>query len=413
MNHDMPRSATCNGTTKLGTTCRNYAKNGHSSCRHHPEQLKLPIRDHVTGKRNTDTEDPSIVAQSNGKSNLYYNAQSGTQNINSGNGNQFPEAKFEGDVKFYQTGIENCGNHYNTNNVNNKTTISEQKVPETPEEYHTYVLNYTINNLPGFQFDHEDRARKAAELLSNDIDGDFAVDRELAQKVIKLDMFDFMILCDNSYSMRNKQGVLQDTLKRLSKVANILTPKGICIRFLNTIKDGDNDYDGLSAEDIEKRFKKIEFKKGSMLGTAVDKKIVEVLTAQAQSGELKRPVIVIIITDGEPRKEPRDTLMKAIKSCKESEAIKSLGRAAVVFIVAQIGKSASATGFLHELETDKRVSGMVYCSVESLNRQHTDKGSLSPAGDAQSKANIERENMTLNPALYEALLALLLFDSDR
>ncbi|KAF2963015.1 hypothetical protein GQX73_g10564 [Xylaria multiplex] len=190
----MPGSATCNGTTKEGNICRNYAKNGHSFCRHHPGQLK-PIRDHITDSSNTNAENPGVTIQSNDQSHLYYNAQSGTQSNNLGSGNQFHGAKFESAVNFYQNRNENCGNHYNTNNVHNTTTISGQNVPETREEYRTCVSNHTINNPHGFEFDHKERTKEVAGLLSNDVDNNFALGRELAQKVIKLDMFDSKILC--------------------------------------------------------------------------------------------------------------------------------------------------------------------------------------------------------------------------
>jgi nitrogen regulatory protein PII-like uncharacterized protein len=98
--------------------------------------------------------------------------------------------------------------------------------------------------------------------------------------------------------MRRRQPALKSTLIRLAKIANILTPTGISLRFLNHNKDSNGDFDDLFIEDVERKINEVEFKKGSRLGTVVKDKIVEPIIKKAQSRKLRKPVLVLIITDG-------------------------------------------------------------------------------------------------------------------
>lgn len=98
--------------------------------------------------------------------------------------------------------------------------------------------------------------------------------------------------------MKKHKEVLKITLKRLATIANVFTPKGISLRFLNYDKDNGGDFDALSAEDIEKKFNTVEYKSGSQLGTRLKEKIITPILKKAQRGELKKPIIVMLITDG-------------------------------------------------------------------------------------------------------------------
>ncbi|KAI0411375.1 hypothetical protein F5X98DRAFT_383817 [Xylaria grammica] len=431
---------TCSGETKAGEPCRAAPMTGHSFCRHHlpkpnpgqseppllePPQKALAIRSHAPASHNPedssddseDTISSSPEVEKPGKEtgkefsshdhSSQYNAQhGGRQSNNTGSGNQFPSARFHGNVSFRSTTNNNNNGHYGDiiNNsavhVNNVTEAKQEKQPETPREYRIYITNFTSNNLSGFVFDYEELAKKAAD-LTNGANNNFDLDPKFAPGVVKLDVFDFMILCDNSRSMMLRPALLKSTLKRLAKIANILTPTGISLRFLNYDKDGNGDFDGLFMEDVERKFKEVGFKTGSRLGTVLRDKIVEPIIAKAQSRTLEKPVLVLIITDGKPSGENPDTLRDAIHSCKQSADIQYYGSAAVVFIVARLGSSTSAKRFLGEIENDEAIQGMVYCSADGLNRQDA----LPLSGDATSPpGGGERENTT---RVIELLLAAL------
>ncbi|TRX93519.1 hypothetical protein FHL15_005491 [Xylaria flabelliformis] len=357
----------------------------------------LPIRNRATTTINADQQGANLrdegvgsTFQGNGNSNQY-NSLGADQNIVSGSGSQFPRAEIKGDVNISSTDNRRNGNttENNTMNVNSNTMI--QQLSKGHQSYHSCIFNFASNHLRGFELNFEELATKAADLESGK-EVDLDIDPTLAPKIIKLNIFDFIILCDNSRSMTSKRQVLGNTLKRLAKVASVLTRTGISIRFLNHGQIRDNDLNNLFPDDVKQRVEEVQFERGSKLGTALKTKIVDPIIEKAQSQKLKRPVIVMVITDGEPHGEPSGTLRDAIYSCKRSKAIQSYGSAAVVFVVARIGQSKSAEKFLGELESDDKIKGMVYCSANGLNRQQ----------ELPKSGGSDRENITL---VIELLLA--------
>ncbi|KAI0551310.1 hypothetical protein F4679DRAFT_539969 [Xylaria curta] len=393
---NMSTPSLCSGTNRDGRRCRNYPCKGTSVCFQHRPRLALPIRNRAATSNDVEDQQRSNMRnkgmgstfQGNDNSNQY-NSLGADQNNVLGSGSQFPRAKIKGDVNI--TSREGNTIEHNTANSNNNTII--QQLPKATQLYHSCIFNFASNNLRGFDFNYEELAAKAAD-LANSKEAIFDIDPVLAPKIIKLGVYDFIILCDNSRSMKSKKQVLGNTLKRLAKVASVFTRTGVSIRFLNHGSISDKDLNNLSPDDIKQRVEKVQFKKGSKLGTALKAKIVDPIIEEAQSQKLKRPVIVTIITDGEPHGEPSGTLRDAIYSCKRSEAIQSYGCAAVLFVVARIGKSESAERFLNELESDEKIKGMVYCSADGLNKQQE----LPPSGES------DKENITL---VIELLLAAL------
>jgi hypothetical protein len=109
----------------------------------------------------------------------------------------------------------------------------------------------------------------------------------------------------------NRIEVLKDTLRRIAEFATILTPEGISIRLLNYEQDETGDYDNLRTVDqIERLIDRIRFENGTPLGTVLDRKIVQpLILKKAENGTLKKPLIVVTITDGEvsPSYQPLDS----------------------------------------------------------------------------------------------------------
>ena len=89
---------------------------------------------------------------------------------------------------------------------------------------------------------------------------------------------------------------LKDTLRRVAEFATILEPTGISVRFLNY----NEDFNGLvDAKEIEERVAKVPFSGGTRLGEVLDYKIVQPMVIQkVREQRLKKPVLVVLITDG-------------------------------------------------------------------------------------------------------------------
>jgi hypothetical protein len=206
---------------------------------------------------------------------------------------------------------------------------SDSEPPVTTEEYHVYISEFiTKNNLTAFHDPNDPRVHELALNAANKaekITTEFGLSPELTPKLTKLALYDFVILCgrgppfpflcnhcippwtaakpqiDDSSSMQCEQRIpaLKDTLKRVAEIATILEPSGIAVRFLNY--NSDRKFDNLvSIEDIQAKVEAVKFEGCTKLGTVLDRKIVQpMIIRKAISKSFEKPVIVVIITDGE------------------------------------------------------------------------------------------------------------------
>jgi hypothetical protein len=100
----------------------------------------------------------------------------------------------------------------------------------------------------------------------------------------------------------NRMPALQDTLERVANFATILNPQGISIRFLNHEGDGSGHFDRLRTVEDIKKMANVPCSGSTRLGGVLNEKIVTpMILEKAAKGALKKPVIVVIITDGEVR----------------------------------------------------------------------------------------------------------------
>ena len=92
--------------------------------------------------------------------------------------------------------------------------------------------------------------------------------------------------------------VLKDTLERVARFATYLKPTRISLHFLNHTTD--HGFDDLkSVEEIMNKVENIGFSGGTRLGTELNEQVVKPLIKKAEQHEIRRPLIVMIITDGE------------------------------------------------------------------------------------------------------------------
>jgi hypothetical protein len=107
---------------------------------------------------------------------------------------------------------------------------------------------------------------------------------------------------DDSGSMKigKRIATLTKTLQSVADWATRLEPRGISVRFLNHEGDSDQHFDGLvDVPTIQDRIYKVKFGGGTMLGTMLDEKIINPFLLRMERLENKRPLIAVIITDGE------------------------------------------------------------------------------------------------------------------
>lgn len=111
--------------------------------------------------------------------------------------------------------------------------------------------------------------------------------------------------------MYKHKEAMQRTLRELVKISSLLLPKGITIQFLNTNSDKKDLYENIDTGDkVDNIFKDASFLaikrmvwRSPEIGDVVNRDIVHpMIIRKARAGELKRPVITIMLTDAEVRK---------------------------------------------------------------------------------------------------------------
>jgi len=210
----------------------------------------------------------------------------------------------------------------------------------------------------------------------------------------KVGLYDVIVFCDDSGSMLvdNRFDDQRDVVKRISRIAHTYNRAGISLRFINFLDD--DGYNRLSHGDINSAISHVFPNGTTRLGTKLLEKVVLPFVIEpARRGELRRPVLISMITDGEvlslpsspplrstanvfsplqPTEENVDTLKWTILACKD-ELRKNLnahgtpyGESAVTFQINRIGDSPESKKYLDRLADDPEIAGLIHCNDETL-----------------------------------------------
>jgi len=161
-------------------------------------------------------------------------------------------------------------------------------------------------------------------------------------------------------------------LERVSFAATLFDADGISIRFMNTDLSGVRDQQGRPLQDgvateaqIEQIMRGVQFKGLTPMGTSLRKKVIdEIVLQKAASGQLRKPVLVIAITDGQPAGEPQNAVFETIRYAFDTlqQRFPQYGRGGVAFEFAQVGNDEMAKKFLAKLDEDPQIGPMVDCT---------------------------------------------------
>ena len=129
-----------------------------------------------------------------------------------------------------------------------------------------------------------------------------------------------------------------------------------------------------SADFLQNLVKSHNYSGVTPLGTQLKAKVLDPLVfSQMWSGRLKKPILIITITDGEPQGESKDALRRNIQDAVNGtmenwhnmrqghpsyEAFRREQRA-VAFQIAQVGNDTKATDFLASLDKDPAIGDVV------------------------------------------------------
>lgn len=100
----------------------------------------------------------------------------------------------------------------------------------------------------------------------------------------------------------------------------------------------------------------VKFNGTTPLGTNLDKRIIQKhIVGPARSNRLPKPVLVIVLTDGQPEGEEGNNPRKVfdvIRNCKSALKSTRYGEKAAAFQFVQLGRDQGAQRFLAELDND-------------------------------------------------------------
>ncbi|BGO95450.1 hypothetical protein NBRC10512_001418 [Rhodotorula toruloides] len=185
---------------------------------------------------------------------------------------------------------------------------------------------------------------------------------EIAMDLARLALFDVVLLVDDSGSMAfEENGSRIDDAKlivsRVATAATLFDTDGISVFFLNSPVVGQAVTNEQHAQAL---VSSVQFSGLTPLGTALNQKILQPLVIQpAYSNILRKPVLVILITDGEPSSEPRTALSQSILGAKQALSQTRYGPDALSVQLAQVGDDRKAREFLDEVDRDSEVGGLV------------------------------------------------------
>jgi hypothetical protein len=248
----------------------------------------------------------------------------------------------------------------------------QQPVPVPFKEPNMKVINDKINSFISIKklkyFFKDDT--KLPEIINKLSKIDFAkiadkwrIKEDLAYDFCLLALYDVVFYVDDSGSMQladNGERIedLKAILTRIVDLMILFDDDGVSIRFMNSNLQGNNIKTSL---DIHNLISKIQFNGGTPMGTSLDQKILKpLILSPASNKNLKKPVLIITITDGEPTGEDSDTFRRVVKSAaKFLDDNTKYGKRAVAFQLAQVGKDSGAQRFLSGLDDDKSIGKLI------------------------------------------------------
>ncbi|KAB8291736.1 hypothetical protein EYC80_006532 [Monilinia laxa] len=189
------------------------------------------------------------------------------------------------------------------------------------------------------------------------------VPKELGADIVKLALFDIILFIDDSGSMVfQENGSRIDDMKlvlgRAAYAGSLFDADGIEVRFINSDVNGNNIR---SEPEVEALVQRVNFKGLTPLGAQLRNKVVEPLIMnKARANALQKPVLVIVITDGQP--DNQDEVFQVVKNSAAELARTQYGKQAISYQFAQVGNDKQATEFLKKLDDDRSIGDLIDCT---------------------------------------------------
>merc|ERR1711939_639321 len=199
----------------------------------------------------------------------------------------------------------------------------------------------------------------------NRLASEWRLPKEVAFDVAKLALFDVILYLDDSGSMRFEEGGSRiDDLKlivgRVAFAASLFDSDGINVRFMNDPAQGNNI---TSEQQATQLVQQVKFSGLTPLGTALRDRVINPLVIQpARAQQLRKPVLIVSVTDGAPAGESRWEVVNTIKNAVNELRNTRYGPDTLSFQFAQVGNDIPARDFLQELDANHEIGSLIDCT---------------------------------------------------
>ncbi|KAI9790726.1 MAG: hypothetical protein M1816_004867 [Peltula sp. TS41687] len=248
--------------------------------------------------------------------------------------------------------------------------------PASPAQEATYrrILQQVIQERNLGTFFPPNKLEEIVKSIGNKVDqicAAWRLPREIGIDLIKLALFDIILYIDDSGSMEYEENGerkkdLKVILSKVAYAAALFDNDGIQVRFMNHERQGNNirtEQEAAALVDAEK------CRGITPMGTALKNRILDPLViGPARAGVLRKPVLIITITDGQPTGElDGNTIFGSIRYAASAlDALPNYRSGAVAFQFAQVGNDLEAREFLAKLDKDPTVGKLVDCISSEL-----------------------------------------------
>lgn len=154
---------------------------------------------------------------------------------------------------------------------------------------------------------------------------------------------------------------LKVILSKVAFAASLFDDDGVQVRFMNSSEQGNGIRTEQEVNDLVSR---VRFSGLTPMGEKLRDKILQPLVlGPAKSGQLRKPVLIITVTDGHPTDDEKNDIFHIIKTATRDLARNPhYGKGAVSYQFAQVGNDLKAREFLGRLDEDPEVGPLVDCT---------------------------------------------------
>jgi len=156
---------------------------------------------------------------------------------------------------------------------------------------------------------------------------------------------------------------LQLILQRVAFAATLFDDDGVDVRFMNSDPPAQQTTGLRSEQQVDQLLNGHRFSGLTPMGTNLRKKVIDdIFLRGLRSGQMRKPLLVIVVTDGQPAGEPQTAVFDTVRDAVAEAGRSHYGPGAIAFQFAQVGNDQAAREFLGKLDSDPTVGSMVDCT---------------------------------------------------